>query len=308
MPSPEGLTGESLTREGLTREGLIWLASYPKSGNTWTRVFLTNYLGRDEAGPADINHLDGGPIASDRTLFDEVIGVEAACLRPEEVRRLRPQVYCWLARQAARARKPLFVKVHDAWQRLPSGEGLFPAEATRGVIYIARSPLDVAVSLAHHNGQPVATTAARLCDPAVVIGEADAAADAGRQLPQFLGSWSGHARSWLDDSGLPVHQMRYEDMLADPAAAFGAMLRFAGVEVQPERLARAVQAAAFERLQEQERERGFRERRQTATAAFFRQGRAGAWREALPPELAEQIVQANRGMMERLGYLEGVEI
>ena len=313
MPSPEditgeGLTSESLTSQGLTSEGLIWLASYPKSGNTWTRVFLTNYLGRDEAGPADINHLDGGPIASDRVLFDEVIGVEAACLLPEEVRRLRPRVYCWMAREAARARKPLFVKVHDAWQRLPSGEGLFPAEATRAVIYIARNPLDVAVSLAHHNGQPVARTAARLCDPATVIGETagDADADAGRQLPQFLGSWSDHARSWLDDSGLPVHRMRYEDMLADPAAAFGAMLAFAGVEVDPERLARAVQAAAFERLQEQERERGFRERRQTATAAFFRQGRAGGWREALSPELAAQIVQANRGMMRRLGYVEKI--
>ncbi len=308
MPSAESRTSAGRTGAGLTREGLIWLASYPKSGNTWTRVFLTNYLGRDEAGPADINHLDGGPIASDRVLFDEVIGVEAACLRPGEARALRPQVYRWMARQAALARKPLFVKVHDAWQRLPSGEGLFPAEATRAVIYIARNPLDVAVSLAHHNGQPVARTAARLCDPATVIGEAagdgDMAVDAGRQLPQFLGTWSDHARSWLDDSGLPVHPMRYEDLLRDPRAAFGAMLTFAGVDVDPARLERAVAAAAFERLQEQERERGFRERRQTATAAFFRQGRAGGWREALTPEQAAQIVEANGGMMRRLGYLD----
>lgn len=44
---------------------IYWLASYPKSGNTWMRILLTNYL-RDGDEPADINNLDGGPIASAR--------------------------------------------------------------------------------------------------------------------------------------------------------------------------------------------------------------------------------------------------
>ena len=44
---------------------IVWLASYPKSGNTWMRALLTNYW-RDGAAPADINELDGGPIASAR--------------------------------------------------------------------------------------------------------------------------------------------------------------------------------------------------------------------------------------------------
>ena len=180
-------------------EGLTWLASYPKSGNTWTRAFLANYLGRAEAGPADINHLGAGPIASDRAMFDEVVGVEAACLRPDEVLALRPEVYRFLARQAAQAGKPLFIKAHDAWQRLPTGQGLFPADATRAVIYIVRNPLDVAVSLAHHSGQPVAATVARLCDAGQTLG--DPPGDVARQLPQQLGSWSQHVCSWLDESG-----------------------------------------------------------------------------------------------------------
>jgi aryl sulfotransferase len=53
---------------------IIWLASYPKSGNTWLRAFLTNYK-QDAGQPADINQLDGGPIASSRNLFDEWSGV-----------------------------------------------------------------------------------------------------------------------------------------------------------------------------------------------------------------------------------------
>lgn len=45
---------------------IFWLASYPKSGNTWIRILLTNYL-RDGQGPADISErLEGGPIAGAR--------------------------------------------------------------------------------------------------------------------------------------------------------------------------------------------------------------------------------------------------
>jgi hypothetical protein len=287
-------------------DGLIWLASYPKSGNTWTRAFLSHYLGPDEAGPADINALTTGPLAGDRALFDECVGVEAACLLPDEVLALRPRVYRFLADGARRAGKPLFLKAHDAWQRLADGQGLFPAAATRAVIYLVRNPFDVAVSWAHHTGSTVEQAVERLCDEGYTL--AAAPDDIDRQLPQFLGSWSRHARSWLDDSGLPAYVLRYEDLLADPADAFAAMLRFAGLPCDEGRLAAAVAATRFEALQQQERERGFRERRQAATAAFFRQGRAGGWREALTAEAAARLVQAHGAMLRRLGYLDANEV
>lgn len=71
---------------------IIWLASYPKSGNTWMRALLTNYLCDGET-PADINEMDGGPIASSRVWFDEWVGVEASALSDNAIERLRPGVY-----------------------------------------------------------------------------------------------------------------------------------------------------------------------------------------------------------------------
>ena len=59
---------------------IFWLASYPKSGNTWMRILLTNYM-RNADEPADINRLDGGPIASARQVFDDNVGVEASVLK-----------------------------------------------------------------------------------------------------------------------------------------------------------------------------------------------------------------------------------
>src|ERR1035438_8198169 len=63
---------------------IVWLASYPKSGNTWLRVFLSNFL-RPNAVPADINELEFGVGAHDRALFDSALGVESADLTEEEI-------------------------------------------------------------------------------------------------------------------------------------------------------------------------------------------------------------------------------
>ncbi len=55
--------------------GIIWPASYPKSGNTWFRVFLTNLRGEQEKS-ADINNLHRTPIASARGIFDDEVGLK----------------------------------------------------------------------------------------------------------------------------------------------------------------------------------------------------------------------------------------
>lgn len=65
--------------------GIVWLASYPKSGNTWLRVFLANSL-RNAETPADINALETGHIASARNLFEELAGVEASDLTSAQIK------------------------------------------------------------------------------------------------------------------------------------------------------------------------------------------------------------------------------
>jgi hypothetical protein len=70
---------------------IVWLASYPKSGNTWLRGFITALLHPGNAG-IDINNLYTTTIASSRQLFDELTGVSSADLAPEEIEKLRPMV------------------------------------------------------------------------------------------------------------------------------------------------------------------------------------------------------------------------
>ena len=276
--------------------GILWLASYLKSGNTWVRVLLTNYL-RNAPAPADIHDLEGGPIASSRALFDEWAGVAAADLTPAQVESCRPLVY---ERLAAENKGTLSLKIHDAFLRPAEGAPTVTAAATRCVFYLVRNPLDVAVSLAFHMGVSAARAVAVMNDPDHVL------AGSGRslavQLPQRVLTWSGHVTSWLDDSRLPLHLVRYEDLHRVPDAALAGMLAFAGLDPDPLRVARAVAQSRFEVLQAQEARHGFREQHDPAEP-FFRKGRVGDWRNHLTPAQADRIVADHGPVMRRLGYL-----
>lgn len=277
---------------------IFWLASYPKSGNTWLRVLLTNYQ-RNDSAPADINALNGGPIASARMWFDEWAGLEASALSDTTIARLRPEVYRCMARENSAT---LFMKAHDAWERSEHGEALFPADVTGGVVYIARNPLDIASSLANHNGISIEQAVAALCDTNYMI--ARTLGGLSDQLSQRLGSWSAHVRSWLDDSGLPLILLRYEDLHERPEQVFGEIVRFCQLEWDAERVRRAVEFSSFAELQRQEQGGGFRERPVRSREAFFRRGQVGGWRDELPAALAERLLAAHAPMLRRLGYIE----
>ena len=270
--------------------GVRWLASYPKSGNTWVRAV---WAAASTGVGVDINQLPGGSVPATRELLDDILGLATADLTDAEVAALRP-----LADEvvAAETPGPSLRKVHDLFTGL-SGAPIVSVTAARGVVYVVRDPRDVAVSLARFSDRPLDTIVARMADPTARIG----ATGSGRHVLQWLGTWSQHVRGWLDQDLLPVHLLRYEDAVADPVGAFGPLLRFAGLELTAAEVAAAVDRASFRVLAGQEAGHGFRER-QRADAPFFRRGQAGGWRDELPPALADQVAADHAETMSRLGY------
>jgi len=288
---------------------IFWLASYPKSGNTWFRMLVAN-LRRDR--PVDINDLPHqGGLASTRVWFDNLTLLPSGLLTHDECDRLRPRVYEAIARDEPGLEEAgetaigdaRFVKTHDAWTRTSSGEPLLGGSASAaGVILIVRDPRDVAPSLANHGSQTIDESIAFMARPdASFCGESDRQPS---QLRQQLPGWSGFNLSWLDQTDLPIQLVRYEDMQADAAGVFRRALAFAGVDVSSEEAARAARFADFETLREQELEHGFREApRKRLGGGFFRRGVSGAWHDELAPAQVERIEADHDAMMRRLGYL-----
>ncbi len=276
---------------------IVWLASYPKSGNTWFRVFLSNLLSK-ENHPADINNLFSTPIASNRELFDEATGLSSSDLTPEEIHNLRPGVYEYAARYS---NELLFQKVHDAWLLTEAGEPMFDKKVTQSTIYFVRNPLDVAVSFSNHLSKSLDATVQIMADENFAFSSKPNRLHL--QLQQRLLSWSSHIQSWVDQSELSVHVIRYEDMKTDTFNTFVKATNVIGLKASNEKIKRAIAFSDIKEMQKQEAEKGFKEKPANAES-FFRKGIAGSWRTELPENLVKQICNDHREMMLRFGYLD----
>jgi len=277
---------------------IVWISSYPKSGNTWMRLLLANYYKPELSQSIGINDLSFAPLTSLRATIDEWSLIESSdLLAPEVEDHRRRGVAQWAMVANGRA----FMKVHDAWALGGDGSSLFLPAVTEHVVYVIRNPMDVAVSLAHHFDISPDRAVEFLCDSRFTLSPQ------GRgifvQLPQIIGNWSQHVSSWIHESGLPLTVVRYEDMVANTADALGCVVRALDGRVVDGRVSAAVDASLFERLQMQEQSSGFRER-VSARSPFFRSGRVGEGRARLTTACRESLQMAHRDTMMRFGYLE----
>jgi hypothetical protein len=275
-----------------------WLASYPKSGNTWMRLLLAAYFReRDDAFDINAPGVTNG-VAAARARFDEILGIDSAHLTDAEVKSLLPHVFTHMASAKP---APQWIKVHDAQARLPDGSWLFPPATSGKAVYIVRNPLDVAVSRAFHDGhEDMARAVEALCNPAAAIG-----GDGKQQLKQCLGDWSHHVRSWVDQSEIPVLTVRYEDMLDDAARELTRVIGFVFPDhpIDHARIEEAVANTAFDRLQSVEAAQGFRETT-PRQKRFFRNGKAGGWVDHLTDEQVARVTACHRPVMRRFGYAD----
>lgn len=271
---------------------IVWIASYPKSGNTWLRAFLGSLLDGGSLGLDDL----ATTVASQRDLFDEFAGFSSSYLTSDEADRVRPDIYrAWCMSSHER----VFCKVHDACCDA-GGRSVLPEQCPQRAVYVLRNPLDVAISFAHHAGVSLDTAIDWMGDDAFTLSKGERTPS--RQLAQKLGSWSHHVETWTRTRRLPVLVIRYEDMIADAIGTFGCVVRFLGYEPDTAGLARAVENTSFGRLREQEETRGFAERSSRARA-FFRRGRPGEWQDVLSSAQVQRIHAAHRRVMAEFGYL-----
>lgn len=246
-----------------------WLASYPKSGNTWFRIFLSNLLFPDLA-PVDPNHLPlNNLIASAKSPFYEIISAPSSLFTPDECDLLRPGIDELLAKQTV---KPVCVrKAHDAYTYLPNGRPLMGTGAKFAAIYILRDPRDVAVSTASHWGMPLTRAVEFMCkDDAMLDNRRDRGTS---QLRQRLLSWSKHAESWLC-APLDVCLIRYEQMHSYPLDTFKRATSFLGLSPTDTEIMNALEASRFDLLQKIEQDVGFREA--PKDRRFFRAGKVNS--------------------------------
>lgn len=271
---------------------IIWLASYPKSGNTWMRAYLHNLL-RNPPRPAAINELDQFCLGeSNAGWYRGVTDTPPNDLSEEQVMEYRSKVHEMFTRVHPDS---VFVKTHNflgEWH----GHPMHNMNVTAGAIYVVRNPLDVVLSMTSHFGVDIDGAIDRLNDPGA------STENRGNHVPEFHSDWSTHVRSWTQDQHRGLLVLRYEDMLTKPFKAFAKVPKFLGLHSPKERIRKAIDFSSFKELKKQESADGFKERSKHAES-FFRSGQSGGWRSQLSEAQVERICRDHSEQMARFNYL-----
>ena len=267
---------------------LNWIASYPKSGNTWVRLFLAAY--RNFGYLPSLNML--GDTSDYAYQWYQLVSPKRLDeLTPHETMTIRPAAcYQILHGWAATGRIKPLVKTHVCNSSL-FGYPTIPHNLTHRAVYVVRDPRDLVVSYARHMKMPV--------DQAIARMGAEGNALIEQKIVQPMNTWSFHVQSWKSKEY--THLIRYEDLLADPEKHFKAILNSIGLPFDQEIFDRAIAATTFERLKAAEAREGFKENK-TPGKQFFNKGSAGYWKTALSPSQAKRIVKSHGPVMKELGY------
>lgn len=271
--------------------GAIWLASYPKSGNTWLRCLLEAYRrnGKLDLNDIRITSSDGGA-----TLIRGVSPIPLEALGLNGQLLLRPAA---LLNLFCRLSAPIWVKTHFANIQPDGLPHLIPVEWTKKAVYIVRDPRAVVLSLASYFQLSVETAVATMTLKNFTIGDNKNFASV------MVSSWSNHVSSWVGEKRYPVHIVKYEDMVADAGKELAEVLEFLGEEVDQATIKIAVEATEIAQLAEKEGQTGFHEN-VSARGAFFNGG-GSRWEDELGPKWIKQIEADHGEVMRVIGYLEG---
>ncbi len=274
--------------------GICWIASYPKSGNTWLRIFLKNLLFED-SNAEEINQLKIIQFQDTQVQWYQMAaGHSIQHMSEKEIFKLTPRAQQIISQQIP---DTIFVKTHSLLGLQMWNTPSINQEVTAGAICVVRNPLDVVISLDHHFG-------VHDLDQSISFLNKDLNRIKGTQanIGRVIGSWRQQVESWSKMQPEYLHVTRYEDMLHEPVDTFERVNKFIGANKSLDVLKRAIDQSSFKKLQSIEKKEGFADKSAHATS-FFRSGKSDQWKKLLSEDQIKAIVEANYDTMKKYDYI-----
>ena len=278
---------------------IIWLASYPKSGNTWLRFFI-NSLFYVEEGRADLNNIANIKSFPKPEQFINLVN---------NINDIKEISENWTNAQSILNldKKIKFIKTHNILCEL-NGNPFTNLNNALGTIYIVRDPRNVVTSIKHHFQLDTLEKAKNF-----IVRENTISGTKGTNqnpIPAIIGSWKTHYNSW---KRFPKNLLilNYDKILLNPKKEFLKVKKFLEkilrLKINENKFNKSVENCEFEKLQKMEKSEGFVEsivdKNSGKKKNFFNLGPKNDWRNFLDKKIKDEIENKFEKEMRELNYL-----
>ncbi|WP_435148848.1 sulfotransferase domain-containing protein [Candidatus Pelagibacter bacterium nBUS_32] len=281
---------------------IIWLASYPKSGNTLLRSMLSAYL-YSKDGNFDFGQLKNIKQFPDNNVFKK-LGVDIS--NENEV--VKNYISAQKEINKRDGNSIRLLKTHSALHDI-NGYKFTDLENTLGAIYIVRDPRKVVTSYKNHSQTSITEAKKRLIEIRTIGGNDDVV----NKTTMHIGSWSSNYNSWKELKKVNRYLLvKYEDLVSDKKKTFINILNFIyklmnlKLIIDDKKINNILKTTSFEYLQDLEREFGFSESvnaNNKKRVTFFKFGNKNDGKNSLPLDIKKELENSLQEEMKELGYL-----
>ena len=276
---------------------IIWISSYPKSGNTYLRSFLSSYY-YSKDGKFD---------------FDLLLNInQFPALRYSDNKSYTyvEAAKNWIIDQKKffNKEKIFFLKTHNSLQEY-FGYRFTKFSETLGAIYIVRDPRNVVSSMCNHYTMNFNEMYGKMIDENASLSIKNP--DGNLSNFSFLGSWSNHYKSWKNNFEFKTLFIRYEDLEEDVHNQFWKILTFIeeltgkNEPINKKKFENSINSTNFSNLKQKEKLHGFKESpifKKDNKTNFFNLGFKNKWQQNLPEEISNKIKNKFFNELKELKY------
>ncbi len=285
---------------------IIWLASYPKSGNTLLRSMLSTYFFTKD-GKFNFDTIKNINQFPDFKLFENY-GVDIS--NPMEIVRNYINVQKKINQKDKNAIR--FIKTHSGLSDI-NGHQFTNLNNSLGAIYVVRDPRSVVKSYANHNQMSLERVSDRMLEYGATLGGIKNSNNDADRIFTYVNSWSSNYESWKAFKKFDRYLLiKYEDMIKNKKSVFISILEFihklskAKFIIDEKKLKNLLKTTSFEYMKNLEKEKGFEESVKTKDdedVTFFKYGPKANNPETLPTKIKTKLEISLKKEMEELGYL-----
>ena len=282
---------------------IIWLASYPKSGNTYVRAFLSAYY-FSENGQFDFSQISNIDQFPHEKFFKEKVNSISKASRQ----------WMPIQRQINKDKKIRFFKTHSFLGNYQGNQFTSP-ETTLGAIYIIRDPRNVLTSLKNHYSLDDDSAIKMITDKTRSLMSNNGS----HASLTYISSWAENYLSWFRYNRFRRLFIKYEDLITNKYETFRDIIVFTNtlmnnVEgVNKFKLQKAIETTNFNVLKKKEVSETFDESKSSFKVwrkfhsenknLFFNLGPENNWKEILKPKIYNEIQISFEKEMKELEYL-----